>query len=256
MLEAKLRMTLRGSRMVLGSPRFSRCATKHRTATRFALGLRAFANGVTFWSLITFAAASSCFAGELSISVLDMAGHPVSDVVVNASSLDMPTTPSKAAAVMDQRQLAFVPSIVVVAVGTSVEFPNSDSVSHQVYSFSPAKKFQLPLYKGDRHPPVIFEREGLVVLGCNIHDHMVGYIYVTSAPLFGKTDASGTLRFRNLKAGAYQVTIWSPFIADPPTTLARTVRVDAPEVLATRFQLARPLRTHPQPGPRRGDWEY
>ena len=221
----------------------------------FALGVRALAKGVTFWSLIMLAAASRCIGGELSIHVVDMSGHPVSDVVVNAASLDKPTPP-KAGAVMDQHELTFVPSILVVAVGTSVEFPNSDSVSHQVYSFSSAKKFQLPLYKGDRHPPVIFDREGLVVLGCNIHDHMVGYIYVTSAALFGKTDASGTLQFQNIKGGTYRVTIWSPFIADSPTVLMRTVRLDAPEALDTKFQLARPLRTHPQPGPRRGDWEY
>jgi plastocyanin len=230
---------------------------KHGTATRFAFAVRAFANAITFWSLVTIAVGRGCFAGELSISVVDAAGRPVSDVVVNASSADMPATPPlKAAAVMDQQQLAFEPTILVVAVGTVVEFPNSDSVSHQVYSFSPAKKFQLPLYKGTRHPPVTFEREGLVVLGCNIHDQMVGYIYVTSAPLFGKTDSGGTLRFRNLRAGTYQVTIWSPFIADLPSTLARTVRVDAPEAAAARFQLTRSLRTHPQPGPRRGDWEY
>jgi plastocyanin len=242
--------------MILGSPHACRPAVKYQTATRFAVGVRAFANAITFWSLITFAAASRCFAGELSISVLDVAGHPVSDVVVTAASMDVPAAPAKAPAVMDQHQLAFVPGILVVAVGSSVEFPNTDSVSHQVYSFSPAKKFQLSLYKGSRHPPVTFESEGLVVLGCNIHDQMVGYIYVTSAPLFGKTDASGTLRFQNLRAAAYRVTIWSPLVADQPSTLVRTARVDVPEATTERFQLTRPLRTHPQPGPRRVDWEY
>jgi plastocyanin len=215
-----------------------------------------FADGITFWSVLTFALATGCRAGDLTISVVDAAGRPVHDVVVKAASADLPGAPLKAAAVMDQQQLAFVPSILVVAVGTSVEFPNSDSVSHQVYSFSSAKKFQLPLYKGSRHPPVTFDREGLVVLGCNIHDQMVGYIYVTSAPWFGKTDSSGTLRFQNLRAGMYQVTIWSPFIADLPPTLARTVRIDVPESTPTQFRLTRALRTQPQPGPRRGDWEY
>ena len=82
-----------------------------------------------------------------------------------------------------------------VGVGTRVEFPNNDSVSHQVYSFSPAKRFQLPLYKGEIHPPVTFDQPGLVVLGCNIHDSMVGYIYVTDAPYFGTTE-----RVRHLEA--------------------------------------------------------
>ncbi len=164
--------------------------------------------------------------------------------------------PAPATAVMDQRNLAFVPRVLVVAVGTSVEFPNNDSVSHQVYSFSPAKKFQLPLYKGARHPPVTFDQEGLVVLGCNIHDGMAGYIYVTAAPFFGTTDATGTLRLTDLPIGDYRITLWSPLIADPPPSLIRTVHVDAQEVTTSRVQLARDLRARPEPRPRRSDWEY
>ncbi len=161
-----------------------------------------------------------------------------------------------ATAVMDQRNRTFVPRVLVVGVGTSVEFPNNDTVSHQVYSFSPAKKFQLPLYKGTHHPPITFDREGLVVLGCNIHDDMAGYIYVTASPFFGTTDASGVLQLRDLPAGDYRVTLWSPLIADPSPSLVRTVRVVAQESAASHIQLARDLRARPEPRPRRGDWEY
>ena len=161
-----------------------------------------------------------------------------------------------ATAVMDQRHVAFVPGVLVVAVGTKVDFPNNDTVSHQVYSFSPAKKFQLPLYKGELHKPVNFDRAGLVVLGCNIHDAMVGYIYVTDAPFFGKTDAAGMLRLQNIPAGDYRITVWSPFISDPAPSLIRTVRVDAQAGPADRVQLTGELRTRPEPRPRRGDWEY
>lgn len=157
---------------------------------------------------------------------------------------------------MDQRNRAFVPGVLVVGVGTSVEFPNNDSVSHQVYSFSAAKRFQLPLYKGEPHPPVTFDRAGLVVLGCNIHDAMVGYIYVTDAPYFGKTEAGGDLRFKGLPAGDYRIAIWSPFISDAPASLIRTVHVDSTELAATRVQLSRALRARPEPGPRRRDWDY
>jgi hypothetical protein len=157
---------------------------------------------------------------------------------------------------MDQRNLAFVPRVLVVPTGSSVSFPNSDSVSHQVYSFSPAKKFQLPLYKGERHPPVTFERDGLVVLGCNIHDEMVGYIYVTRAPWFGTTDSAGTLHLAGLPAGNYQLVLWSPVVADPPATLARSVQIAAQDVTVSRVQLTRDLRARPEPRPRRSDWEY
>jgi len=171
-----------------------------------------------------------------------------------AAGTATPAAPKRA--IMDQRNLAFTPRVLVVAEGTSVEFPNSDSVSHQVYSFSPAKRFQLPLYKGETHPPVIFDRAGLVVLGCNIHDAMVGYIYVTDAPYFGTTDAAGGLQFKGLPAGDYQITIWSPFITDAAASLKRTVHVDAGEGAALRVQLGLPLRARPEPQPRRRDWEY
>ena len=85
-------------------------------------------------------------------------------------------------AIMDQRKLMFVPDVLVVQTGTAVDFPNSDQVRHQVYSFSGAKTFELALYAGRAHAPVVFDRSGLVTLGCNIHDSMVGYIWVTDSP--------------------------------------------------------------------------
>jgi hypothetical protein len=129
-------------------------------------------------------------------------------------------------------------------------------VSHQVYSFSAAKRLQLPLYKGKVHPPITFERPGIVVLGCNIHDAMVGYIYVTDTPYFGSTEAGGSLHLKGLPAGDYRVAIWSPFIADVPASLIRTVHVDGTEDATLRVQLSLALRTRPEPRPRRRDWEY
>jgi plastocyanin len=204
--------------------------------------------------------APDCRAGELAVSVIDTGGHGVSEVVVTVTpGLAAPAAqalPASPAPVMDQRNRAFAPRVLVVAVGSKVDFPNNDTVSHQVYSFSPAKKFQLPLYKGQFHPPVTFDQPGLVVLGCNIHDQMVGYIYVTDAPFFGKTDAAGTLRLPGLAAGEYRVTVWSPFIADPAASLTRSVRVAAEEPTAARVQLVDALRARPEPRPQRVDWDY
>jgi plastocyanin len=256
----KLRMMLKGARMThLRSPDCGRSDARDRSATGFAVALRRSAKRITLAWLAMLAAATVCPAGELAVSVVDRSGRAVADVVVTAAPAEqrapLPAS-APATAVMDQRDRAFVPRVLAVAVGTSVEFPNNDSVSHQVYSFSAAKRFQLPLYKGARHPPVTFDREGLVVLGCNIHDEMAGYIYVTAAPFFGTTDPAGTLRLPNLPAGEYRVTLWSPLIADPPSTLVRTVHVDAREPAASRVQLTRDLRARPEPRPRRGDWEY
>jgi plastocyanin len=206
---------------------------------------------------MTLAGSPASSAGDLTVGVIDRLGHGVGGVVVTVTPAEARGAKQvQTTAVMDQRALAFEPNVLVVATGTSVEFPNNDLVSHQVYSFSPAKKFQLPLYKGVRHPPVNFEREGLVVLGCNIHDAMVGYIYVTDAPYFGKTDADGTLRLQNLKGGEYRVSLWSPYVADSSEALSRTLHVDEHDVASSRFQLTRELRDQPEPRPRRKDWEY
>jgi len=235
------------------------CDAPEGSATRFAVAARLFAKRVTFGFLTWCGFGAACLAGDLAVGVVDRSGRGVADVIVTVTPTDHPAgpaPPAPATAVMDQRNRAFVPRVLVVGVGTSVDFPNNDSVSHQVYSFSPAKRFQLPLYKGAHHPPVTFDRDGLVVLGCNIHDEMAGYIYVTASPFFGTTDAGGELQLRDLPAGEYRITLWSPLIADPPASLVRVVRVIAQEGVASRVQLARDLRARPEPRPKRGDWEY
>jgi len=128
-------------------------------------------------------------AASLSITVTDRAGNPVAGAVAVAMPTGMSIPPGSRVkrvepidappVVMDQRELQFVPSILPVHTGTPVVFPNSDPVAHQVYSFSPAKRFALGLYRGQQHAPIVFDRPGVVVLGCNIHDNMLGYIYVT-----------------------------------------------------------------------------
>lgn len=226
-----------------------------RSETTLALSRRAIATCITLASL---AGSIVVEAADLTVMVAGRDGRGVDEVVVTATPA-VPNTgspPTLRPAVMDQKNLAFLPRVLVVAAGTRVEFPNNDSVSHQVYSFSTAKHFQLPLYKGQVHPPITFDRPGIVVLGCNIHDAMVGYIYVTDAPYFGTTEAGGSLHLKGLPAGDYRVAIWSPFIADVPESLARTVHVDTNEPATTRVQLSLALRALPEPKPRRRDWDY
>ena len=115
---------------------------------------------------------------------------------------------------------AFVPHVLIVQAGTSVLFPNNDVVSHHVYSFSDAKAFEFPLYKGNAHPPLLFEKPGLVVLGCNIHDGMLGYVVVVDTPHFAKTDEQGVARIDGVPSGDYVVAAWTPRArpaALPPT---------------------------------------
>jgi plastocyanin len=170
-------------------------------------------------------AAASCADAALDVTVVDAHGAPIALVAVYAVP-DRPVAapPATATAVMDQKHKAFVPHVLVVQTGTSVDFPNNDTVSHHVYSFSGPKSFELPLYKGDAHPPLVFEKPGIVVLGCNIHDEMLGYIYVVDTPYFATTDEAGKAHIP-LPAGGYSVRVWTPRAgaADLPHDVALTL---------------------------------
>jgi plastocyanin len=191
-------------------------------------------------SSVTLFAVACAHGAELTVDIIDLRGDPVPDAVVTAAGPDATgrAGPVTAPAVMDQIGLAFVPAVLVVRTGTPVIFPNSDTVAHQVYSFSPAKRFQLGLYRGDPHPPVVLDQPGLIVLGCNIHDNMVGYIYVTDSPYFGKSDADGTWQASGLPPGEYEVTLWSSRLPRDAATVKQRVTLGdaAPARVQIRLQ--------------------
>ncbi len=182
---------------------------------------------------------------ELNVTVTDPAGHRVAGIVLVAEpQFELPARkPAHDAVIMDQRQMQFVPNILVIQSGTGVEFPNSDQIEHQVYSFSAAKAFKLSLYAGHKYPPVMFERAGLVVVGCNIHDHMIGYIYVTDSPYFGRSDASGQWSPHDLPPGNYRLIAWHPRMQEGGGTslqMPLTLTEGTPAVAAVH--LTQPLR--------------
>jgi hypothetical protein len=149
--------------------------------------------------------------------------------------------------------LAFVPDVLVIPVHSTVQFPNSDAVSHQVYSFSGAKSFQLPLYRGKPYPPVVFDSAGVVTLGCNIHDHMVAYIVVTRAARFGRTGADGRWTANDLPPGRYHVRVWHPLLNEG-REIGSEITADAGDG-ALEFRLSRALRPAPLTG-RPHSWDY
>jgi plastocyanin len=196
-----------------------------------------------FLSSVTLFAFADSFAAELDVAVTDASGQPVPDSVVIATAQRTPPAVSNPApAVMDQIGKAFVPEVIVGRTGTPVVFPNSDSVAHQVYSFSPAKHFELGLYRGDPHPPVVFDHAGLVVVGCNIHDNMVGYIVVTDSPYFGKADKGGAARLTEVPAGEYDVTIWSPRLPRNAEGLKQHVRLSDAATAHVEFRLKQAMQ--------------
>lgn len=148
-------------------------------------------------------------AATLTATVVDAAGRPLNDAAISVE----PQTKRAAAkalpaAEIEQKGKQFIPSVSVIQTGTSVSFPNNDTVRHHVYSFSPAKTFELKLYAGTPAKPVDFDKPGTVVIGCNIHDRMVGYIHVVDTPHFVKSDAAGKARLDDLAPGKYILKGW------------------------------------------------
>ena len=174
-------------------------------------------------------AAAPAAAANLTAYVKDDAGEPVADAVVYVAPRGgtFPKMPPRERVVMDQHDLQFMPYVLPVQVGTPVYFPNRDNIRHHVYSFSSAKKFELPLYKGTPTAPVVFDKPGAVALGCNIHDWMIGYIYVLETPYFGKTGDHGEARLTNLPAGEVEVRVWHPRLKDGVDKTLRPVTLSA-----------------------------
>ena len=166
--------------------------------------------------LVLAAASGSAWAASVIVNVIDASGAPVTDAVVYAVALGGKPGGAPRPAIMDQVDKEFLPLVVPVQAGAAVSFPNKDNIRHHVYSFSPAKAFELKLYSGTPAKPVIFDKAGPIVLGCNIHDWMVGYIYVVDTPYFAKTDKAGAARLDALPAGDYQFRVWHPYMKTEP----------------------------------------
>ena len=159
-------------------------------------------------------------AASLNVMVKDAKGAPLADAVVYAKSSSA-TTHSPKPAVIDQRDKQFIPYVTAIQVGTSVMFPNKDNIRHHVYSLSPAKRFELPLYAGVPAAPVVFDKEGFVTLGCNIHDWMIAYVAVLATPYFEVTKTDGRAVLKDLPPGEYSVFAWHPLLKTTPEKLAQ-----------------------------------
>lgn len=211
-----------------------------------------------FWLALAVSAADAQTA-EIAATVTDQQGRPVADAVLVAVPIDgnMRATRPREDSV-DQVDKEFSPRVTIVQVGASITFPNHDDVRHQVYSFSPAKRFELPLYAGVPAQPVVFDKPGVVVLGCNIHDWMVGYIYVSESPFFAKTGKDGKAALTDLSPRAYVVRVWHPQletsedVTRKTVDLARDRRVD----VAWTVKLKQEVRVRRAPTSERGGSRY
>ncbi len=151
-------------------------------------------------------------AAGVQVEVRDGAGLPLDGAVVFLESAEARRLVRPQPGLeMGQDKKQFVPGVLVVPLGSEVRFPNRDSVRHHVYSFSPAKKFELKLYAGTPANPVRFDQPGVVVLGCNIHDAMVGWMLVVETPYHAHTaPVSGRALLENVPPGSYRLRTWHP----------------------------------------------
>jgi len=195
-------------------------------------------------------AIGSARAASATIEVRTPSGAPVADAVAwlepAAASTARRASPGRAE--IRQVKLEFVPFVSVLPVGTRVDFPNRDKVKHHVYSFSSAKSFEIQLYSGMPVEPVVFDKPGPVVLGCNIHDWMEAYVMVVDSAWYGKSQASGRITLGAVVPGRYLLHAWHPYQKAAVTTQA--VEIDkARDAAAWRvdIELAVPPRKPRRP---------
>jgi plastocyanin len=196
--------------------------------------------------LLLLACPLPALAGDLAVELKTAAGQPVSDAVVSfqpASGASSVPARFNAPLRVEQNNIHFDPFILIVPVGAEVSFPNRDKVRHHVYSFSPAKRFELKLYGRDETRKITFDKAGVVALGCNIHDQMIGFVVVLDTPYAAKVGASGQVTLANLPTGGGVMTVWQPFLRSRGNQVAQQVVI--PPQGAARVALTLSLRDPP-----------
>lgn len=182
-------------------------------------------------------AAPPVLGSPVTVQVSDAAGRALPEAVV----LLEPVSGKVAVRPMPEVQIAqekrqFIPRVTLITVGTAVNFPNFDTVRHHVYSFSKAKTFEIKLYAGVPSKPEVFDKPGIAVLGCNIHDRMAAWVVVADTPWHAMSGADGLARIADAPPGAYQLSVWHAGLAanSPPAT--RKVQIGSAE-LRESFQI-------------------
>jgi len=196
--------------------------------------------------------ATTLWAGDLSVSVIDDQGELVEHAVVVLHPLfdDDWSTLEPQALLMKQRGAMFRPFVLAVGTGSTVSFPNLDEFRHQVYSYSKAKRIELRLYGMDESKAVLFDKAGIVALGCNIHDNMLAYIYVADEPYHVVSDAQGMALIRDVRPGDYEMTIWHPDQKKRRQSYMQSLSVLADSAaVAARIEMRSSRRRQQSPAP-------
>jgi plastocyanin len=160
------------------------------------------------------------------VTVADVQGAPAADAVVSIHVRGTAAATSGKTADLTQRQRRFEPAVLAIQQGTAVNFPNLDTVRHHVYSFSPAKTFEIKLYAATPAAPVVFDKPGTAVLGCNIHDQMLAHVRVVDTPYFARTDTQGRAEI-DVPAGSHTMKVWHASLGVETEPAAQPLAVGA-----------------------------
>ena len=180
-------------------------------------------------------------AAAITVEIKDGDGKPVAGAVVSLASDELKGPAPGPNQTIDQKNETFVPDLLVVPVGGAVVFRNSDLPRHQIYSFSPAKRFERELSPGQQSEPVVFDKPGIIALGCNIHDHMVAYLFVAASPHVARTGADGKAVLSNVPDGTYKLLGWHPRLKPSPSVIPeRPVAVAGDASLEMQLTLSAP----------------
>jgi len=194
-------------------------------------------------ALFALGLASAAHAADLTVTIRDGNGRPVPDAVVIAAAAGRPSPPA-ARFVINQRNMQFDPYVLVVPVGSTIEFGNLDPFRHHVYSFSAARKFELKLFGQGETRPVRFDRPGLVSIGCNIHDSMQAFIQVVDTPFARKSDRTGRVVLRGVPAHVRQLRVYHPLLRAPGNEMTVTVDASRDAAVPVTVRLRRPAPKH------------
>jgi plastocyanin len=165
-------------------------------------------------------------AAPVEVLVQDPRGLALAEAVVYLESAQARSKVRPVQGVeVEQAARRFTQRVTVVPVGSQVEFPNRDKVRHHVFSFSPTKTFELKLYAGTPANPVLFDKPGVAVLGCNIHDQMVAWVLVVETPYYGISAAPGKVHLADVPPGSYQLRTWHPDLPPGAAPLEQTLVV-------------------------------
>ena len=186
------------------------------------------------------------YSAEITISVVDQKSNAVTDGYVELYALSGQEKSTPGSGEVDQVDKEFTPLYSAVAVGSTVLFPNSDNIQHQIYSFSKSKKFDLPLFAKNDQKKVTFDKAGIIHMGCNIHDWMLSFLYVYESKFFGQTDTNGSISFSSVPDGEYELRIWSPRLKNNRSIVKQTITLPATTSVTQTIKVRKKIRRKPR----------